>query len=67
MKSLVFVGSIGFAVNLLLNLFTLLALHRSAAVFFSGQWYGDWFPLYVVWFTFIVVGSARRGSTRSAR
>ncbi len=67
MKSLVFIGSIGFAVNLILNLFALLALHRPAAVFFSGQWYGDWFALYVVWFTFIVVGSARRGSTRSSR
>ena len=60
MKSVSFCGVIGFTGNLILNLLTLFVLHRPAAVFFSEQWYGDWFPLYMVWFVFMVAGLSRR-------
>ena len=66
MKSFTLIGSIGFAVNLLLNLVALLALHRPAAVFFSGQWYGDWFPLYLVWSIFLMAGPSCRGGKQAS-
>ncbi len=48
-------GLIGLAVQLVINL-VVLALGKT--VFFSEQWWSDFFPGYVVWFVFAVIGLA---------
>ena len=65
-------GSIGLAGTPLLNLAGLFIFHRSSSVFFSPQWWADWFPNYIVWISFIIIGVASgfangRSQHKSAR
>jgi hypothetical protein len=46
------------ASTLLLNLAGRFVFHRSSSVFFSDQWWSAWFPNYVVWMTFTIIGTA---------
>ena len=49
-------GVIGLSVTLILNLFGLFVLGKSSCVFFSHQWWSDWFACYCLWTTFTVIG-----------
>jgi hypothetical protein len=51
-------GSFGLVGTTLLNLVGLFVFHRSSSVFFSHQWWSDWFPNYIVWISFTIIGMA---------
>jgi hypothetical protein len=48
-------GVIGVSVTLISNLFGLFVLGKSSCVFFSHQWWPDWFACYCLWTTFTVI------------
>lgn len=50
------IGLIGLATQLVINLIVLLVFKRTE--FFSEQWWSDFFPGYLVWFVFAVIGVA---------
>jgi len=56
-KKMARVGVIGLVGTLVLNLFAVLALTRASATFFSDQWWTGWFPCYLLWFTFTIIGT----------
>jgi hypothetical protein len=64
------IGPLPLVGTLILNLAGLFVFHRSSSVFFSDQWWSDWFPNYVVWISFtgiaIAVGFANWRSQRKA-
>jgi hypothetical protein len=51
-------GIIGFTIVLVANLVALYGFGQKNAVFFSQTWYATWFPNYIVWFVFTVIGAA---------
>jgi hypothetical protein len=51
-------GGFGFVVTLMLNLVGLFVFHRSSSVLFSDQWWAGWFPNYIVWISFTIIGIA---------
>ena len=53
-------GLIGLAIAAAINLVVSLAFAAPAARFFSGEWWTVWFPTYLVWIVFIVIGLGRR-------
>jgi hypothetical protein len=58
MKTYRTIGLIGLAIEVVINLVAQFAFKRSAAEFFSEQWWSSWFPSYIVWLVFIGVGFA---------
>jgi hypothetical protein len=58
-------GLIGLTLGLALNLLALTVFRRHSAVYFSLAWWNAWFPNYVVWSTFTVIGFASRFWDRS--
>ena len=54
-----FIGSVGFTIVLLLNLFGGVYLEQAAAVPFQTSWYSTWLPSYIVWFVFLSIGLAK--------
>ena len=55
-------GLIGLATQLAINLVVAFVFKRSE--FFSQQWWSDFFPGYLVWFVFAVIGF---GGARGAK
>jgi hypothetical protein len=51
-------GGFGLVVTPILNLLGLLVFHRSSSAFFSQEWWADWFPNYIVWMSFTMIGLA---------
>jgi hypothetical protein len=49
-------GRFGLAGIVILNLAGRFVFHRSSSVFFLDQWWSAWFPSYIVWMSFIVMG-----------
>jgi hypothetical protein len=49
-------GCIALPGALILNLAGRFIFHRHSSVFFSQQWWSAWFPNYVVWLSFIIIG-----------
>jgi hypothetical protein len=67
-RSLWFPGIIGLAITVILNLVGLFVLHKGSSVFFSDKWWADWFPNYILWMSFIIVGfTNHRCQRRSAK
>jgi len=60
MKAFRTIGLIGLAVTAALNLLALLAFKKASAAYFSDAWWSEWFPSYIVWLTFAIVGAACR-------
>lgn len=54
------IGSIGLLIAFGLNLVGLFVFGKPAAVFFSGEWWSQWFPLYGVWTSFLLLGVIQR-------
>lgn len=46
----------GLAIAIAMNLVALLFFKRPSAVFFSSKWWSDWFPSYMIWLTFAIIG-----------
>ena len=51
------IAALGLAVSLGLNLLGLLDIEDSSARFFTDEWWSTWFPSYVVWILFAVIGA----------
>ena len=49
-------GIIGLTGTPILNLLGLFVFHRSSSVFFSDQWWSGWFPNYLLWTIFTIIG-----------
>jgi len=49
-------GLIGLAIAVAVNLLVGLLFGTPAAQFLSGEWWTVWFPTYLVWIVFIIVG-----------
>jgi hypothetical protein len=58
MKSFRIIGLVGLAITTALNLVALLILKKASAEYFSDQWWSDWFPSYIVWLVFVIIGLA---------
>jgi hypothetical protein len=58
MKPYKIIGLVGLAITIALNLVASLVLKKASAEYFSDQWWSSWFPSYIVWLVFIVVGFA---------
>ena len=52
------IGVVGLAITITLNLAALLVFKKVAAEFFSHGWWSSWFPSYLVWAAFVVMGLA---------
>ena len=63
-------GLVGLAITIALNLVALLLLKKAEAEYFSEKWWSVWFPSYIVWLTFTIIGVAwfcwrKRGDTKA--
>lgn len=55
-KPFLLMAGIGLVITVALNLYGLLMLDKSSAVFFSAAWWPTWLPAYSVWLSFMLVG-----------
>jgi hypothetical protein len=53
-------GLTGLSIGLVLNLLAVFVFHRTSAHFFTSPWWNAWFPNYLVWFVFAIIGFASR-------
>jgi len=53
---LLYMGLLGFIVVLCMNLYSLYIIKKESAIFLNENWYEQWFPNYLVWFIFIIIG-----------
>lgn len=53
---LVVAGTVGLLLIILLNCFAYFGISHPAAVAFQGEWWSIWYPHYVVWSGFFMVG-----------
>ena len=58
MKPFKIIGLVGLAITIVLNLVALLILKKASAEFFSDKWWSGWFPSYIVWLVFTIIGFA---------
>jgi signal transduction histidine kinase len=65
MKAFRTIGWIGLAITTGLNLLALLWFKRASAEYFSDKWWSEWFPSYVVWLAFTIIGFAGGGRTKA--
>ena len=63
MNGFLFIGLIGFTAILVVNLLAILVFGKSHAAFFTDDWWSTWFPNYVAWLTFTIIGIAARGKS----
>jgi hypothetical protein len=71
-QSWVWFANFGLVVTLMLNLVALFVFHKSSSVFFSDLWGSAWFPSYIVWISFTIIGGAagfakRRTQSKTTR
>ena len=64
MHAILRIGLIGFAILLSLNLFGFLVLKQPAAEFLAPRWWSVWFPAYLPWFVFSIMGFGGQRITR---
>jgi hypothetical protein len=49
-------GSFGLILTVILNLLGRFVFHRSSSVFFSDQWWAAWSTSYILWTSFTIIG-----------
>ncbi len=59
-NTLIIVGSTGLVISLVVNLLGIFLFHKAAAVFFTEQWWSSWFPSFLVWIVFLIIGLGLR-------
>jgi hypothetical protein len=52
------IGCFGLVQTAMMNLVGPLVFHRHSSVLFSQKWWVNWFPSYIIWITFLLLGSA---------
>lgn len=52
------IGGVGLMQTAVMNFVGPLVFHRHSSVFFSQKWWANWFPSYIVWITFVLLGTA---------
>ena len=65
-KGLLRMGTMGFAITIVLNFLGVYVFHRGSSVFFSDAWWSAWLPCYLVWTLFTVLGCITRLRTAPA-
>ena len=60
------IGIMGTLIALLGNIFAIFVLDKPAATFFSSDWWSQWFPAYIVWPTFLILGFVFRAKANSS-
>lgn len=58
MKSFKIIGLVGLAITIVLNLVAWLLLKKASVEYFSDKWWSGWFPAYIVWLVFAIMGFA---------
>ena len=58
MKAFKTIGLLGLAITTALNLVALLWFRRASAQYLSDNWWAGWFPSYVLWLSFTLIGFA---------
>jgi hypothetical protein len=53
---LLWIGGNGLIVTLILNLVGRFVFHRRVPIIFSHGWWYAWFPCYIAWISFIIIG-----------
>ena len=71
-KSMLRMGGIGLVCTLGLNVLGIYTFHRTPSVFFSHEWWTDWFTNYYLWTCFLTFGVAgwlaeRRAQRKASR
>ena len=61
MKAFKTIGLVGLAITTVLNLVALLLFKRASAEYFSDPWWSAWFPSYIIWLSFTLIGFAGHG------
>ena len=64
MRIFLHLGLIGIGGTILLNYVGIVLFQRDAAPFFSEGWWSTWFPSYLVWLVFLIVGLGKRFSAK---
>jgi hypothetical protein len=59
-------GITGLLITVVLNLLGRFVFHRHSSVFFSQEWWAAWFPNYIIWMSFFIIGLASCGRQRNA-
>ena len=67
MNGFLFIGLIGFTAILVVNLLAILVFGKSHAAFFTDDWWSTWFPNYVAWLTFTIIGIGQKLSRKDKR
>jgi hypothetical protein len=57
------IGVAGALITMSLNLIAFLVLKHPAALPYHDQWWSSWFPIYAVWFVFLMIGVALHASS----
>ena len=52
------IGAVGLAITVATNFAALLVFKKAAAEFLSPAWWSAWFPSYLVWTAFLILGLA---------
>ena len=60
MKSCRTIGWLGLAITTALNLIAVLWFKKPSAAYLSDSWWAEWFPAYIVWLSFMMVGFISR-------
>ena len=66
-RAWLWIGPLPLLGTLILNLAGRFVFHRSSSVFFSDPWWSAWFPNYVVWLAFTILGIAIAIANRRSR
>ena len=52
------IGVVGLSIAIATNFAALLIFGKASAEFFSHAWWSTWFPGYLVWISFLILGIA---------
>ena len=56
-NTLLIVGTVGITIAFALNLISAYWLQQPAAEFFVDEWWSSWFPAYLCWIAFLLMGT----------
>lgn len=55
----------GFSIVLLLNVVASFVLGKPESIYFSSDWWSQWFPAYIVWLAFLILAVIFRANDKS--
>ncbi len=67
MNKFLVIGLTGLAVVFLVNIVMVLIAQTTGTIVSASNWWDIWFPIYIVWITFLTIGLGRRNIGRNRR